>query len=87
MTRSIVIENGSQKRQLVWVEPEAQDYWLQPGETVELRADVETADANFEFRITDNGFTVFPSEGMSYISAHSGGVELQCGYQRPAGWA
>ena len=86
MTRISTIENRTQKRQLVFIEPEAQDFWLQPGEVIELSAEVESADANFEFWVTDEGFTVFPSRGMSSISVRMAGVELECGHQRPDTW-
>jgi hypothetical protein len=29
---------------LVFTEPEAQDYWLRPGESLEVRAEVELAE-------------------------------------------
>lgn len=83
MTRSTTIENRTQKKQLVFIEPEAMDYWLKPRDSLELRADVVTFDANFEFCITDEGLTVFPSRNMSSISVHMAGIELKCGHQRP----
>ena len=70
---------------LVFTEPEAQDYWLKPGESVEIRAEV--ASESDEFEIVDNkeGVTVWPADGMGVIETFKDGKELQCGYQRPKG--
>lgn len=83
MIRTTFIKNDTQKKRLVFVEPEARDFWLLPGEEVELRAEVDSAEANFEFSVTDDGLRVFPLRGMDSISVYCGGVELELGYHRP----
>jgi hypothetical protein len=68
---------------LIVTEPEGQDFWLQPGETVELRAEVESEADDFELIEGDAEITVWPSPGMGCISVWRHGQQLQCGYQRP----
>jgi hypothetical protein len=67
----------------LYTEPEGQDFWLQPGETVEIRADVASGHADFEIDEGSDAITVWPSNGMGYISTWSTGKLLECGYQRP----
>ncbi len=87
MEKRRVLINTGDRLMLVFTELEAQDYWLRPGESVEVRADVESPADDFEVEDTPEGVTVWPSRGMGYISTWAGGEELSCGYQRPAGWA
>lgn len=68
---------------LVVTEPEGDDFWLQPGETVELRARVETEFDDFELTEEDREITVWPSAGMRDISVWHHGQQLRCGHQRP----
>ena len=87
MVKQLKVTNDTDRLMLVFTEPEAQDYWLQPGETVELRAEVDADTADFEIEETDEGITVFPSSGMGYIATFSDNAELICGHQRPDDWA
>jgi len=82
-----VITNTGDRLMLVFTELEAQDFWLRPGESVEVRAEVTSTDDDFELDDNPDGVTVWPSNGMGYISTWAGGVELSCGHQRPSGWA
>ena len=43
-----VMTNTTDRLMLVFTEPEAQDYWLRPGESLEVRAEVELAEDDFE---------------------------------------
>jgi hypothetical protein len=86
MERRKVVSNTTDRLMLVFTEPEAQDYWLHPGESVELRAKVESSYDDFQLEDNGEGMTIWPSSGMSYISVHAGDRELCCGYQRPYGW-
>lgn len=79
--------NTSKRLMLVFTEPEAQGYWLRPGETVELRAEIASPVDYFQLDNNRDGVTVWPSDGMRYISVWAGGLELRCGHQRPVGWA
>lgn len=72
---------------MVFTEPEAQDYWLNPGEEVEIRASVTSADASFEISLHHDGIIIWPPLGMGYISVWQNNAILECGYQRPKGWA
>lgn len=77
------IANTSNELLLLVTEPEGQDFWLRPGETVELRADVETESDHFELTEEDQEITVWPSAGMGRISVWLHGRPLQVGHQRP----
>jgi hypothetical protein len=87
MEKRRILTNTTDRLMLVFTEPVAQDYWLWPGESVEVRAEVTSPADDFELEDTRDGVTVWPSLGMGYISTWAGGVELPCGHQRPAGWA
>ena len=39
MTRNMIITNGRTDKRLLFIEPEAMDYWLASKETFELRAE------------------------------------------------
>lgn len=82
----LTIENTRTTPMLVFVEPEACDFWLSAGETCELVANRTQADAHFEIRQTDEGITVFPSPGCGSISVMQRGAALACGHQRPPSW-
>ena len=66
---------------LVFIEPE-----VKPGEVCDLIAAREKEDAHFEVQQTEQGLTVFPSQGCASIAAFQNGRELGCGHQRPANW-
>jgi hypothetical protein len=85
-TIRLTIENRRKAEMLVFIEPEALDIWLKPGEICELVASKVEEDAHFELRQTEDGVTVFPSRGCGSISAFQNGCELACGHQRPANW-
>ena len=83
MEKRKIVTNAGANMMLVFTEPEAQDYWLRPGETLEIRVDVASVADDFELAANDDGITVWPSSGMGYISVWSGNRLLQCGHQRP----
>ena len=87
MEKRRVVTNTTERLMLVFTEPEAQDYWLRPGESVEVRAEVSSPADDFELKMTPEGVTVWPSNGMGYISVWSVTELLACGHQRPDGWA
>jgi hypothetical protein len=86
MERRQTIDNRSDRRMMVFTEPEAQDYWLSPGEQLEIRAPVSRADVVFELSLHEDGIIVWPPHKMGYISAWQSDTELECGHQRPEGW-
>jgi hypothetical protein len=75
--------NTSNGLLLLVTEPEGQDFWLRPGETVELRADVESEADDFELTEGDQEISVWPSAGMGCIGVWLHGQPLHCGHQRP----
>jgi hypothetical protein len=84
MNRTMIITNRSKKPRLIQIEPEGADFWVLPEQTFELRANTTTDDARFELWDGDHGLSVFPSDGMGYISVFHDGQELECGHQRPS---
>ena len=83
---SIRITNQTGQRRLVFVEPEAADFWQEPGETFELRADGDPSAASFELVQTADGLTVYPEGSSGPILVFRSGRELACGHQRPTDW-
>lgn len=87
MERRQVIDNRSKRVMMVFTEPEAQDYWLSPGQQLEIRAPLSHVDAVFEISLAEDGIVVWPAHEMGYISAWQNDTLLECGHQRPEGWA
>ncbi|MCP4783308.1 MAG: hypothetical protein GY878_07135 [Fuerstiella sp.] len=86
MERRQKIDNRGDQLLIVFTEPEAQDYWLKPGDEFEIRAPITDANAQFEISIHEEGITIWPPHEMGYISVWHNDVELGCGHQRPSGW-
>lgn len=85
-TLRLTIENRQKKLMLVFIEPEAMDFWLRPEEECQLVAEKQNEEALFEIWYTDEGVTVFPCNGCGSISVYQKGLELGCGHQRPNNW-
>lgn len=85
MVRRRILTNTTGQLMLVLVEPYALDYWLRPGESVELRAEVDAPDEDFELEDGDEGIVVTPSSGMGFVEVYAGDVALPRGHQRPEG--
>jgi hypothetical protein len=85
-TLRLTIENKQKKLMLVFIEPEAMDYWLQPKEKCELVAEGESEEAHFEIQYTNEGIVTFPSRSCGTISVYQQGRQLECGHQRPSNW-
>lgn len=81
--RHTITNDGSQPL-VVFTEPEGQDFWLLPGDSLDVVA--EAAQGEDEFRLVKlaNGVQVWPAAKMGYISAWTGEQQLPGGYQRPA---
>jgi hypothetical protein len=91
MLRRETITNETDHRMLVLVEQkamkgEAQDYWLRPAETLELRAEDPTGEDNFHFKEIPEGVIVGYVGDLGLITAWQAERKLDCGYQRPDGW-
>jgi hypothetical protein len=78
-----LVTNAGQSLMLLSTEPEGQDFWLRPGESLEMRAEVKSELGDFELVEEPEGLSAYPSEGMGYISVWANDTLLQCGYQRP----
>ena len=86
MERRQTVDNRGDKLLMIFTEPEAQDYWLKPGDQFEIRASITDPNANFEIALHEEGISVYPPHEMGYISVWCGDEELHCGHQRPVGW-
>jgi hypothetical protein len=78
------ITNDTTEPQVVFTEPEGQDFWLLPGESLEVVAEAAAEGDKFEIDRLPNGHQVWPAAKMGYISAWVGENQLSCGHQRPA---
>ncbi len=81
-----LVTNDTERLLLLFVEPEGWDCWLLPNQTVELRAEVESPAADFEFMEIPEGITIWPSLGMGVITVWQGESEVEIGHRRPADW-
>ena len=82
----MTITNRTETLRLLFIEPEAMDFWMRPEETFQVSAETDSHDSNFELWDTAEGVIVFPGAGMGCISVFSGAVELECSHQRPPSW-
>jgi hypothetical protein len=81
------ITNHTDRLMLVWTEPIAEDYWLEPGETMETESESLGDDCVFEVSENEWGVTVGAARGMDFcFREFQGDVELKCGHQRPDWW-
>ena len=83
---SLRITNETKRCRLVFVEPEAADFWQEPREAFELRADGDPVEGRFDIVQTEEGLTIFPEGVVGPILVFREERELSCGYQRPADW-
>ena len=84
-TIRMLIENRRSEKMLVFIEPEAMDYWLNPKNQCELISEASD-DGQLDVQQTDEGLTVFPEKGAGSILVIQSGVELECGHKRPDNW-
>jgi hypothetical protein len=75
--------NTGSELMLLVTEPEGEDFWLRPGETVELHADVASDTDDFAVTETEQEVSIWPSAGMGHITVWGRGRQLPCGHQRP----
>ena len=81
------ITNESDRLMLVWTEPIAEDYWLKPGESLEIVAKARSESCDYELEVHEEGVTVSAHADMDFFfTVLQRGVELKCGHQRPGGW-
>ena len=84
MQKRHTITNDTASRLVVFTEPEGQDFWLLPDESLEVVADAALPDDEFRLVRLPDGYQVWPAHKMGYISAWVGDRQLPCGHQRPA---
>ena len=84
MQKRHTITNDTATRLVVFTEPEGQDFWLLPGESLDVMAEAALPDDEFRLVRLPTGYQVWPASKMGYISAWAGEQQLPCGHQRPA---
>ncbi len=77
------VTNKSNDLLLLVTEPDGQDFWLRPGESVELHANVASDADDFALTETEQEVSIWPSAGMGHITVWGRGRQLPCGHQRP----
>ncbi|MEU4319645.1 hypothetical protein AB0F85_07215 [Nocardia fluminea] len=92
MPKLMLSNPHSDKTLVVWLEPQGEDYWMNPGD--ELTFDFADADYsesvigkdNGHFLVSwlDEGFVVWPAARYGSTVLDRSGTELDCGHKRPA---
>lgn len=72
---NMICKNGTKKTILLIVEPWAEEYLLEPGQSVEVIGEGGGADGVFEVEYFDGGLIVYGWEG-SVLSIFKNGVEV-----------
>lgn len=68
--------NGGTKKMLLIIEPWAEEYWVEAGETVEVAGQSKIAGGHFEVEHSELGMTVYGWEG-SIVSVFRGGEVVE----------
>ena len=71
MKKTVSITNRWSVIRPIYVEPEGADYWLLPGQTFVLHANVTSEGGDFEVWDDDVGLSILQSKGMGYITVFS----------------
>jgi hypothetical protein len=64
MERRRTILNETHRLMLVFTEILGEDYWLRPAEAVDIVAEVESLNEDFDIVDNERGVTVWPSDSM-----------------------
>lgn len=79
MTSKLLIHNEGPDDLIVWVEPLARDYTLEPGESVTILPNEQ--EASLELSRGGNTVQVY-LEASSDFRAEQNGVAIECGHKR-----
>ena len=72
MERRQTVDNRGDKLLMIFTEPEAQDFWLTPGDEFEIRALITDPKVNFEIAFHEEGISAYPPHKMGYITVWCG---------------
>ena len=78
----LTLANSSGNLLMLMIEPEGADYWLSPGEEVELRAGSKKKGGRFVVQYCDDHIAILPWDVRS-ITVFQDGAKLKCGHKRP----
>lgn len=80
----LLVQNDGTELLELWMEPEGQDYWLLPGESVIVTSYGRWDDRPFEIVHEPDRITVWATSWFAKVSDHAG-REVPGGNQRPPG--
>lgn len=79
----VEIENRSDRRMELMLEPEGSDIWLEPGEAVVVNSEAPpTTEIPFVVQMTNDGVSVWSNYGPGSVSTRAG-EDLDTGHNRP----
>ncbi|MER7668304.1 hypothetical protein ABTY61_07530 [Kitasatospora sp. NPDC096128] len=79
----VEIENRSDRRMELMLEPEGSDIWLEPGEAVVVNSEAPpTTEIPFVVQMTNDGMSVWSNYGPGSVSTRAG-EDLDIGHNRP----
>lgn len=84
--RRTVFTNTDNVPLAIFIELEGWDYWMLPGESLEIRASVWADEAEFEYNISREGLQVYPANDMGDIAVFQNGTKVDGGHKRPPNW-
>ncbi|MFF4813891.1 hypothetical protein ACFY2K_04835 [Kitasatospora sp. NPDC001309] len=77
----VAIENRSDRRTEMMLEPEGSDFWMEPGDTFVVHSkEPSAAEFPFTVQVTNDGISVWAAHG--WVST-PGGEDLDTGHNRP----
>ncbi|MFE3876792.1 hypothetical protein ACFXPX_20680 [Kitasatospora sp. NPDC059146] len=77
----VAIENRSDRRTEMMLEPEGSDFWMEPGDTFVVHSkEPPTAEFPFTVQVTNDGISVWAAHG--WVST-PGGEDLDTGHNKP----
>jgi hypothetical protein len=88
MVSKLPVENVGERLVLLFVEPLGNDYWMKPEDAFVVVGGGEVADSEFSIDSMPDHVIVWVNEGDPFavkVFDQASGVELECGFQRPAG--
>jgi hypothetical protein len=75
IVQKLTYTNRTQGRLLVFLEPWAEEYWIDPGERIDIEVRSGTPEGHLELEQTSEGITIYGWEG-TVISILRDGKEL-----------
>ncbi|MFJ4187220.1 hypothetical protein [Kitasatospora sp. NPDC089509] len=79
----VEIENRSDRRMELMLEPEGSDFWMEPGDALVVNSEAPPGtEIPFVVQMTDDGVSVWSNYGPGWVSTRAG-EDLDTGHNRP----